>query len=162
MANINSINWTNLESVLRDGVDYLTLSAKANLSGYELKDKIKFDLVIGSNTYQITFDAPSYWKYVNDGRRPGKYPPPDAIASWISKKGIVPYKDRSGKIPSIGSLAFLIGRKISREGTKGNRFLDIAIEDFEKTFTDKLADAITEDVSSQLDIFLNPLSNQTN
>mgnify|MGYP002520615516 CR=1 FL=1 len=160
---MGDIKWNRLESVLREGADYLTNAAKSGLpADYELRDNIKFELKIGDKDYVIEFSAPDYWKYVNGGRKPGKYPPPDQIARWISKKNIVPGADRTGRIPSIGSLAFLIGRKISREGVRGNRFYDLAIEDFEKSFTEKIADAITEDVSNQLDEFLKPIGNQTN
>ena len=45
------------------------------------------------------------------GRRPGKFPPLAAIEQWIRDKGIVP------DIP-IRSLAYLIARKIAKEGWK--------------------------------------------
>ena len=49
------------------------------------------------------------WEY---GRAPGRFPPIEAISRWIDAKGIIP-QDISKK-----SLAFLIARKIAREGTK--------------------------------------------
>lgn len=48
------------------------------------------------------------------GRKPGKFPPIKAIEKWIYDKGI----RAVGKEISISSLAFLIARKISQEGTK--------------------------------------------
>jgi len=50
---------------------------------------------------------------MEQGRKPGKFPPPDEILRWV----------RLGKIQkrsniSDESLAYLIGRKISREGIK--------------------------------------------
>jgi hypothetical protein len=53
----------------------------------------------------------SYW--MENGRRPGKFPPMDAIRQWIQDKGII-----ANKI-SEKSLAFLIARKIAREGYNG-------------------------------------------
>ena len=47
------------------------------------------------------------------GRRPGKFPPIAAIEKWIMDKGIT----LEGKITA-SSLAFLIARKIAKEGTK--------------------------------------------
>lgn len=44
------------------------------------------------------------------GRRPGKFPPIQNIIEWIETKGI------EADIP-VKSLAFLIARKIAREGT---------------------------------------------
>lgn len=45
------------------------------------------------------------------GRAPGKQPPTNAIVAWIESAGIQP------EGISIESLAFLIARKIGREGT---------------------------------------------
>jgi len=53
----------------------------------------------------------SYW--MENSRRPGKFPPMDAIRQWIQDKGII-----ANKI-SEKSLAFLIARKIAREGYNG-------------------------------------------
>jgi hypothetical protein len=59
------------------------------------------------------------------GRKPGAFPPIKAIEQWIKDKGIQPIE----KNLKISSLAFLIARKISQEGTKyykqgGNDFIE--------------------------------------
>lgn len=51
-----------------------------------------------------------YIHFQKVGRRPGKFPPIDAILQWITEKGI------RADIPE-RQLAFLIARKISRQGT---------------------------------------------
>ena len=38
---------------------------------YELKDKISFKIDVSGNLFEVTFNAPEYWKYANYGRRPG-------------------------------------------------------------------------------------------
>lgn len=48
-----------------------------------------------------------------DGRPPGKQPPSEAIVNWIETKGIASQIENE---ISITSLAFLIARKIGREG----------------------------------------------
>jgi hypothetical protein len=53
----------------------------------------------------------AYFHFQKVGRRPGKFPPINAILTWIEEKGITP-ADISKK-----SLAFLIARKIARLGT---------------------------------------------
>ena len=58
-----------------------------------------------------------YWKYVEYGRRAGKQPPIDAIRKWVEAKPVVPTPDANGRIPTVRSLAYLIARKIGREGT---------------------------------------------
>jgi len=53
----------------------------------------------------------SYMQFQASGRRPGKFPPLEAIIEWMRHKGIRP-TDITEK-----SLAFLIARKIARAGT---------------------------------------------
>ena len=55
-----------------------------------------------------------YTEYLIDGRGPGKFPPIASIEQWIKDKGISFIESQI----SISSLAFLIARKIAREGTQ--------------------------------------------
>ena len=55
--------------------------------------------------------ALDYTEYLEDGRKPGKFPPVDKIIQWIKDKNITPRDNIS-----ISSLAFLIGRKIATYG----------------------------------------------
>ncbi|NDI99564.1 hypothetical protein GWA97_10805 [Flavobacterium sp. LaA7.5] len=50
-----------------------------------------------------------------DGRPPGKQPPSEAILQWIQAKGIAAQAENE---ISLSSLAYLIARKIAREGWK--------------------------------------------
>ena len=52
----------------------------------------------------------NYSQQLETGRRAGKFPPISSIEDWIRQKGITPIEI------SISSLAFLIARKIAREG----------------------------------------------
>lgn len=56
-----------------------------------------------------------YTYYLVNGRKAGKFPPIAEIKKWIINKGIV--NKIKGDI-SVSSLAFLIARKIAREGTE--------------------------------------------
>jgi hypothetical protein len=61
----------------------------------------------------------NYAQQLETGRKSGKFPPIDAIKKWIEDKGIA--SRIQGEI-SISSLAFLIARKIAREGWKREQF----------------------------------------
>lgn len=50
-----------------------------------------------------------------EGRKPGKQPPLEAIIQWLKDKKTFRIDDDRG--PSLRSLAFLIARKIGKEGT---------------------------------------------
>lgn len=56
-----------------------------------------------------------YTEYLVDGREPGKQPPIKVIEEWIVDKGIA--NQIEGQI-TVSSLAYLIARKIGREGTE--------------------------------------------
>jgi hypothetical protein len=55
------------------------------------------------------------------GRRPGRRPPAGALLVWVARKLQV----GPAEIPSV---AFLVARKIGREGTTGYHFMELAFE----------------------------------
>jgi hypothetical protein len=58
-----------------------------------------------------------YHDPVEDGRRPGKMPPPAALVPWVgSKLGIPPGSERD-------QVAFLVARAIGRRGTTGQKMV---------------------------------------
>lgn len=74
-----------------DSLEVQVTNTKATLTGLQYSDQLEY------------------------GRRPGGQPPSEAIEKWIIEKGIAARIE--GNI-SISSLAFLISRKIAREGWK--------------------------------------------
>lgn len=59
-----------------------------------------------------------YHDAVEDGRRPGKMPPVEALIPWVgSKLGVPPG-------PARRSVAFLIARKIGARGTEGQHMVE--------------------------------------
>lgn len=71
-----------------------------------------------ANEYEAQLFAPDWFRYMIYGRGPGKFPPPDKIKRWVERNPdiLAKAKETFKNITSAG-LAFLIGRKISREGT---------------------------------------------
>lgn len=84
-----------------------SFNSVVNASG-RLADSIDF-VVTGS---KLTIRGEDYIYYLENGRKPGKRPPKDVILKWIDDKGIVP-RDGISK----DSLAFLIGRRMAKEGS---------------------------------------------
>ncbi len=56
--------------------------------------------------------------YMEQGTRPGAFPPPESIMAWLEVKRITPNDDST----SMRSLAFLIGRSIQRKGIRKQPF----------------------------------------
>lgn len=67
-----------------------------------------------------------YWKYIEHGRRAGKFPPIDNIEQWIRVKPVIP-DARTGRIPTTRQLAFLIARKIATQGIEPKSALNRAM-----------------------------------
>lgn len=80
-----------------------------NAGGKRTSGEFESGLEIVYNTNSATLSGYLYLA----GRIAGKQPPIDAIEKWLVQKGIKPIDDKM----KISSLAFLIARKIAREGT---------------------------------------------
>ena len=150
------MNWNNLKKCLEEYSMYLLQASRNNMpTYYELKDKIKFVMNVNGNFYEIIFNAPAYWKYANDGRRPGKMPPINVIADWVKRRNITPYALKNGKLPTEDQLAFVIAKKIGRDGTTGIHFLEKSIDEQKSYWDDKISEAISNDIIAELDSFFN-------
>lgn len=142
----------------KNSLDLNTIKDITNLFAAALKDRLADDNSIATGTLAnsikdiVKFDGKyltvyiqleDYWKWVENGRKAGKFPPVDVIKKWITIKPVIP-RGKNGKLPTENQLAYLIGRKIAREGTRANPFLEPTIRDF------KLVDKIYAAVNSML------------
>lgn len=79
-----------------------------------------------------------YFRWLDVGRRPGKFPPVSVIRAWVaSKLGIT--NDRENK-----SVAYLVGRKIANLGT------NIYIDKSKGTELEKIAEKYTKEIQSNV------------
>lgn len=78
------------------------------------KDSLKSNVIGNQDMYIARIYGEKYTEQLVFGRKPGKFPPIKAIEQWIIDKGIAGI----GKKIKTSSLAFLIARKIAKEGTK--------------------------------------------
>lgn len=100
--------------------------------------------------------ASQYFLARENGRRPGKQPPVSAILEWMRIKPIRLRDKESGKIKkSTESLkkqvAFLIARKIGRDGIKGWKAFDYAMENIWDEYEAKLVEAFGKDFGASLE-----------
>lgn len=150
------IVWTTLERVLNEFADRFIqnardgLQADGSIATGELYDSFEKIIEIGEDYYSVKISLADYWEYVNNGRRPGKFPPPPAIRNWIEVKPVNPYPLPNGKTPSVEQLTFLISRKIANEGIEPTNFFDKAKEQTIRDFEQRIDLAIAEDVSNYI------------
>lgn len=100
-------------NLYREELSSQHIDASGNLSS-----TLTSDIEIDDNRLRIYFNLEEYWKYVEYGRRAGKRPPIQAIEKWITIKPIIP-QPYNNHIPTTKQLAYLIARKIGRDGIKG-------------------------------------------
>ena len=115
-----------------------------------------FRINLQGNYFEVIFLLPEYWQYVEYGRRAGKQPPIESIEEWIRVKPIIPYAI-NGKVPDTRQLAFLIARKIGREGTVGKKPLTNAmysdtaeniIQEIKQAFANQVNDYLIEQIKT--------------
>ena len=110
-----------LAQLYKDKIDEVGRVASGDLKNFESY------FTLDDEHFRIYFNLQEYWKWVENGRPPGKQPPRSAIEKWIEVKHIVP-NPVNNKIPSTKQLAYLIGRKIGKEGYEGKHPLKQSME----------------------------------
>ena len=152
MADSLNIKWNNLERVLNEFADEVITLARQNLdangtnASHNLYDSLEKIVEIGEDYYSVKISLADYWKWVEEGRGPGKYPPPSVIENWVEVKPISPYPGVDGKTPSVKQLTFLISRKIANEGTEPQPFLEPAVEEVLSRYETIIDQAIDDDI----------------
>ena len=117
---------------------------------------MRYEVQSGDDGRWIAVDISllDYWKYVEYGRRPGKWPPLSAIERWIRIKPIVPRAYGGRRVPTTKSLAFLIARKIGTEGIEPRPMFGATLQNLLKSFDKALSSAVAQDVNRHIDIII--------
>jgi hypothetical protein len=125
----------------------------------KLDASIGFNIKSTSKGIDLNIEMLEYWGAVDGGRRKGKQPPINKILEWLTYPNVRD-KLRSGQsdapIDNPESLAFLIARKIGRQGTKGTNFATNVFKSslIQKELPSIVADAVYEDASLIIDDLL--------
>lgn len=156
MAQNTLISFENLEKVLLEygkevrNLYQLNLVHSDRIASGELLNSCEFKLEVNGSIYNVVLSMADYWKYVEEGRSPGKFPPTSKILEWIMIKPVIPRPDTNGKLPTPKQLAYLIGRKIANEGYEGSHDLKRANDSTLQKWKDRIVNALALDVSSYL------------
>lgn len=150
----DTLMFPNIERVLKEYADsvgdtyrsYMQLGGK-DASG-KLSQSAKAEVRHGGNRYEVVMHLEEYWKYVEYGRKPGKFPPPDKIREWVEIKPVIPRPMKNGKLPTVEQLSYLIGRKIAIKGIPPSPVLATTTRTLNEEFFDKIYEAIRLDVSN--------------
>ena len=146
---------TNIERVLYSLGDQIIniyrrklSDGNTNASGL-LGNSISCLVQTNEGVYDLCLSLQDYWKYVEYGRQPGKFPPIDKIRDWITIKPVIP-NTYNGKLPTVDQLSFLIARSIARNGVPAKNYLGSTLEEFKQDTA--LMDGITQSIKGKVDL----------
>ena len=120
----------------------------------ELYNSITYKVEQGRNTFEVKLELADYWKYVENGRKAGKWPPISAIQKWIEIKPVLPRPMDNGKLPTTQQLAFLIARKIGLEGIKPRPLLQQSVDEVWNVMNEYIAEAFAKDLEKEITLKL--------
>lgn len=121
------------------------LTDKEINASYKLLNSVETTVKRNDDEFVVTINLEDYWIYVENGRKPGRFPPIDKILEWIRIKPITPYSDSRGRLPTEEQLAFLIARKIAEQGTEGRKVLYETVEELNRYYLPLLQKALDND-----------------
>ena len=121
------------------------LTDKGINASYKLLNSVETTVKRNDDEFTVTINLEDYWIYVENGRKPGRFPPVDKILEWIRVKPIRPYSDSRGRLPTEEQLAFLIARKIAEQGTEGRNVLYETVDELNRYYLTRLQQALDRD-----------------
>lgn len=128
------------------------LTEKNVNASYALYNSISYVVESNVTNFEVTLNLEEHWKYIEKGRKAGKYPPISAIEKWIEIKPVLPRPMSNGKLPTTKQLAYLIARKIGLEGIAPRPILQDSIDDVFAQMFEELEEALMKDVQSEFNI----------
>lgn len=160
---VTNREWTNVIDVLNDFGQMLVEEYKDQLilndvnASDELYNSVNYIFKENGGTFEVSLELADYWKYVENGRKAGKWPPISAIAKWIEIKPVLPRPMDNGKLPTTQQLAFLISRKIGLEGIAPRPLLQKSVDNVWDVFEEYIAEAFAKDLENDIEITLGTL-----
>ena len=143
--------WNNLRRVLNDfGRDFVNLVADKiieadGITTGNMLNSLDFDVRKEGGHFSVYLLHTDYFPYYDQGTEP-HWPPYDStektfpqIAKWIQDKPIY------SELPTVEQLAFLIARKISRDGTEARNVFEAAKQELIPKYEDKFEEALAQD-----------------
>ena len=138
----DDLNTTDIRNICEQIADvYRNKMRDADYNPADELMNFKWVTEYNGNLFQVYFTLPNYYIFAENGRRPGRFPPPDAILKWVQYKRLV--MTTNNKVLNTNQMVYLISRKIALHGTKGRHLLQQTIDETYDTLVDQLVDAIS-------------------
>lgn len=153
----NALTMPHVEAVLHEYAETVRdlykekLVEADRLASEDLYNSIEAQVVVNGTEYLVQVRALDYWKYVEWDTKP-HWPPVQSLLRWIRVKPVLPRS--GGGVPRPQQLAYLIGRKIAREGTKGSHDLALASTETNRRFRDAINEALAQDAQQFVTVWI--------
>ena len=148
----SALTFTNLQAVLEKYGEEVRNLYQDNLIRADkiatgtLLNSVEFSVEQYGRRFDVVLTIADYWRWVEDGRKPGKMPPPSAILKWVLAKPVIPKPNDNGRIPTPQSLSWAIAKSIEKKGILPTPALKRASEDTFARMQKDIADAFAKDV----------------
>lgn len=114
-----------------------------------------FEVTAIQNPQNVELTADDSVVWALQGRNAGEFPNVGAIKDWINDKNIRLRPDeKTGRMPTINQVAYLIGKKIADSGTNQprlkNQNITFAIKQISRKHMKKLSDNLAEDIAESI------------
>lgn len=153
----NALTMPHVEAVLHEYAETVRdlykekLVEADRLASEDLYNSVEAQVVVNGTEYLVQVRALDYWKYVEWDTKP-HWPPVQSLLRWIRVKPVLPRS--GGGVPRPQQLAYLIGRKIAREGTKGSHDLALASTETNRRFRDAITEALAQDAQQFVTVWI--------
>lgn len=153
----NALTMPHVEAVLHEYAETVRdlykekLVEADRLASEDLYNSVEAQVVVNGTEYLVQVRALDYWKYVEWDTKP-HWPPVQSLLRWIRVKPVLPRS--GGSVPRPEQLAYLIGRKIAREGTKGSHDLALASTETNRRFRDAITEALAQDAQQFVTVWI--------
>lgn len=107
---------------------------------------VRLPVSVNGTTYEVSLQLEKYWEQVEYGR--GKTV--NGGTGEVRKKPVLPRPMENGKLPTEEQLAYLISRKIHREGYRGKRPLGRTLDELREDIKNDIAMALGKDLSIEV------------
>ena len=121
------------------------LTDKGINASYKLLNSVETVVRRNDDEFTVSINLEDYWYYVENGRKPGRFPPVSKILEWVRVKPVIPYTDSRGRLPTEEQLAFLISRKIAEQGTEGKHILYETVDELNRYYLPRLQQSLDRD-----------------
>lgn len=150
------IKFDNLQRVLAEFGNALSerykekLTEDNRIASGRLISSVNSKVVVNDNEFIVELNLEDWWKFIEYGTKP-HMPPVSKILEWVKVKQILPTPMANGKLPTEQQLAWMIAKKIEREGTEGTPNLTESIDEMVNEYEQKIEEALDADVLSCID-----------